>query len=109
MAGKHKPGKQPAGKSQARPGKPPARNAGTGARPVTDPKAAAAAVSAAKTQASSGGIFVGSQAIQLHGGIGVTEELNISHYYRRLYVIARQFGDVELHLARFAEAVDRAA
>lgn len=47
MAGKHKPGKQPAGKSQARPGKQPARNAGTGARPVTDPKAAAAAVSAA--------------------------------------------------------------
>ncbi|AMK19862.1 MULTISPECIES: acyl-CoA dehydrogenase family protein [Sphingobium] len=72
-----------------------------------DDDSRAAAVSAAKTHASSGGIYVGAQAIQLHGGIGVTEELNISHYYRRLYVIARQFGDVELHLARFAEATDR--
>jgi alkylation response protein AidB-like acyl-CoA dehydrogenase len=69
----------------------------------------AAAVSAAKVQASTGGLFVAGQAIQLHGGIGVTEELNISHYYRRLFVIARQFGDADLHLARFAQARDRAA
>ncbi len=65
-----------------------------------------AAVSAAKVQASTGGLFVGQQAIQLHGGIGVTEELNISHHYRRLFVIARQFGDADLHLARFAQATD---
>lgn len=69
----------------------------------------AAAVSAAKAQASTGGLFVGAQAIQLHGGIGVTEELSISHYYRRLFVIARQFGDADLHLARFAQARDRVA
>ncbi len=66
-----------------------------------------AAVSAAKVQASTGGLFVGQQAIQLHGGIGVTEELNISHHYRRLFVIARQLGDADLHLARFAQATDQ--
>ena len=65
-----------------------------------------AAVSAAKVQTSTGGLFVGQQAIQLHGGIGVTEELNISHHYRRLFVIARQFGDADLHLERFAQATD---
>jgi alkylation response protein AidB-like acyl-CoA dehydrogenase len=74
-----------------------------------DANARAAAVSAAKVQANNGGLFVGAQAIQLHGGIGVTEELSISHYYRRLFVIARQFGDTDLHLARFAQARDRVA
>lgn len=74
-----------------------------------DPHARTAAVSAAKVQASTGGLYVGGQAIQLHGGIGVTEELIISHYYRRLYAIARLFGDVDLHIARFADATDRAA
>lgn len=80
-----------------------------GAMEEDDPLARTAAVSAAKVQASTGGLFVTSQAIQLHGGIGVTEELIISHHYRRLYVIARQLGDVDLHLARFADATDQAA
>ena len=83
--------------------------AALGAMTEDNADARAAVVSAAKVQASTGGLFVGGQAIQLHGGIGVTEELNISHYYRRLYVIARQFGDADLHLARFAQARDRAA
>ncbi|MFT4054136.1 MAG: acyl-CoA dehydrogenase [Novosphingobium sp.] len=74
-----------------------------------DADARTAAVSAAKVQAGTGGLLVTGQAIQLHGGIGVTEELIVSHFYRRLYVIARQFGDTDLHLARFAEARDRAA
>lgn len=65
-----------------------------------------AAVSALKVQSAKAGHFIGSQAIQLHGGIGVTEELPISHYYRRLYVIARTFGDAELHADRFALALD---
>ncbi|WP_327753882.1 acyl-CoA dehydrogenase (plasmid) [Sphingobium sp. SJ10-10] len=74
-----------------------------------DSAARAAAISAVKATVSTAGLFVGGQAIQLHGGIGVTEELNISHYYRRLFVIARQFGDDDLHLDRFAAAVDSAA
>lgn len=76
---------------------------------LDDADARRAAVSAAKVQVATGGVFVAGQAIQLHGGIGVTEELNVSHYYRRLYVIARQFGDAEMHLARFATATDRLA
>ncbi|WP_298400569.1 acyl-CoA dehydrogenase [Sphingobium sp.] len=78
-----------------------------GAMAGDDAQASTAAVSAAKVQVSTGGLQVGAQAIQLHGGIGVTEELNISHHYRRLYAIARQFGDAELHLARFAQARDQ--
>lgn len=66
-----------------------------------------AAVSALKVQVAEGGLFVASQAIQLHGGIGVTEELPISHYYRRLFVIARLFGGTDMHVDRFADALDR--
>lgn len=77
-----------------------------GAMDGEDAAKRAAAISAAKATVSSAGLFVGGQAIQLHGGIGVTEELNISHYYRRLFVIARQFGDADLHLDRFAAAMD---
>lgn len=63
-------------------------------------------VAAAKVVAAKAGLFVGGQAIQLHGGIGVTEELKISHYYRRLHAISRQLGDSDFHLARFASATD---
>ncbi|MFC3443416.1 acyl-CoA dehydrogenase family protein [Sphingobium rhizovicinum] len=82
--------------------------AALGAMAGDDAQARTAAVAAAKVQLSTGGLQVGAQAIQLHGGIGVTEELNISHFYRKLYGISRQFGDVDLHLARFAQARDQA-
>jgi alkylation response protein AidB-like acyl-CoA dehydrogenase len=68
-----------------------------------------AATSALKVQLTKGSMIVGQQAIQLHGGIGVTEELIISHYYRRLFAITRQLGDSDLHLARFVDASDRLA
>ena len=42
--------------------------------------------------------FVGQQAIQLHGGMGVTEEMAVSHYFKRLTCIAALFGDVDHHL-----------
>jgi alkylation response protein AidB-like acyl-CoA dehydrogenase len=45
---------------------------------------------------------VSQEAIQLHGGMGMTEEMKISHTFRRLTMIAQQFGDVDHHLARFA-------
>ena len=41
-------------------------------------------------------------AVQLHGGMGMTDELKISHTFRRLTVIAQQFGDADYHLRRFA-------
>ena len=66
----------------------------------------AAATSALKAQAASAGLHVTREAIQMHGGIGLTEELAISHYYRRLYVSARLLGDEAVHLDRFAHATN---
>ena len=65
------------------------------------PKERALGVSAAKVKIADAAALVGEQAIQLHGGIGVTEEHVIGHYYRRLYVIARSFGTVDTHLERY--------
>ena len=48
------------------------------------------------------GIFIGENAVQLHGGMGVTEELRIGHYFKRLLVIDAQFGNSDHHLACFA-------
>lgn len=62
------------------------------------------AVSAMKAIISSAGMWVGRNAIQLHGGIGMTEEYAIGHYYRRLFVIASLFGDEDHHLQRVADA-----
>jgi len=60
------------------------------------------AMSAMKAVVSSAALFVGRQSVQLHGGIGMTEEYAIGHYYRRLFVIANQFGGEDLHLKRMA-------
>ena len=48
------------------------------------------------------GIFIGENAVQLHGGMGMTEELRIGHYFKRLLVIDAQFGNADHHLTRFA-------
>ena len=56
------------------------------------------AISAAKVQIGRGGRFVGQQAVQLHGGVGMTDELLISHYFKRLTVIDTMFGNVDYHL-----------
>jgi alkylation response protein AidB-like acyl-CoA dehydrogenase len=63
-------------------------------------------VAAAKAQIGTGGKFVGHQAIQLHGGIGMTDELRIGHYAKRLVALNTLFGDAEYHLARMAEQLD---
>ena len=47
-------------------------------------------------------IFLGENAVQLHGGMGMTEELRIGHYFKRLLVIEAQFGNADYHLAKFA-------
>jgi pimeloyl-CoA dehydrogenase small subunit len=59
-------------------------------------------ISAAKVQVARSGRFVGTQAIQLHGGIGLTEECQVGHFYRHLTVFEILFGDVAHHLARLA-------
>jgi alkylation response protein AidB-like acyl-CoA dehydrogenase len=60
------------------------------------------AVSAAKELIGRAGRYVGQQAIQLHGGMGMTDELDVGHYFKRLTAIDTTFGDSDFHLARFA-------
>jgi alkylation response protein AidB-like acyl-CoA dehydrogenase len=59
------------------------------------------AVAAAKYRVGQAARFVGQQAIQLHGGMGVTDELPASHYFKRLSTIELTLGDADHHLARF--------
>lgn len=47
-------------------------------------------------------LFIGENAVQLHGGMGMTEELRIGHYFKRLLVIDAQFGNADFHLQQFA-------
>lgn len=61
-------------------------------------------IAAAKVQIGRAAKFVGQQAVQLHGGIGVTEECQAGHYFRRLGIIDLMFGDAEHHLAALAQA-----
>lgn len=62
----------------------------------------ARAMSAAKVVVGEACRFVGEQAVQLHGGMGMTEELDIAHCFRRLFAIEKRFGSTQDHLARFA-------
>jgi alkylation response protein AidB-like acyl-CoA dehydrogenase len=62
-------------------------------------------ISAAKIKIADACRHVSQEAVQLHGGMGMTEELKISHTFRRLTMLAQAFGDAEHHLERFA-AVD---
>ncbi|WP_342114874.1 acyl-CoA dehydrogenase family protein [Pseudoduganella sp. OTU4001] len=58
-------------------------------------------VSAAKVRVGQAARFVGQQAVQLHGGMGVTDELPAAHYFKRLAMIELTLGDVDHHLERF--------
>jgi pimeloyl-CoA dehydrogenase small subunit len=69
-----------------------------------DAKERATAVAAAKVQIGKSAKFVGQQAIQLHGGIGMTQEARIGHYFKRLTMIENTFGDTDYHLRRVTES-----
>ena len=60
-----------------------------------------AAVSAAKAKVARGANFVGQNAIQTHGGIGITQELAIGHYFKRSTMIESQFGSADHHMDRY--------
>jgi pimeloyl-CoA dehydrogenase small subunit len=68
-----------------------------------DAKERANAIAAAKVQIGKSGKFVGQQSIQLHGGIGMTMEAKIGHYFKRLTMIENTFGDTDYHLARVSD------
>ena len=62
----------------------------------------AGVVAAAKEMTGRAGRYVGQQAIQLHGGMGMTDELNVSHYFKRLTAIDVLFGNAASQRTRFA-------
>jgi pimeloyl-CoA dehydrogenase small subunit len=64
----------------------------------------ATAVAAAKVQIGKSAKFVGQQSIQLHGGIGMTMEAKIGHYFKRLTMIENTYGDTDYHLRRVSES-----
>src|ERR1700730_3862684 len=68
-----------------------------------DAKERATAIASAKVQIGKSGKFVGQQSIQLHGGIGMTQEARIGHYFKRLTMIENTFGDTDYHLRRVSE------
>jgi pimeloyl-CoA dehydrogenase small subunit len=76
---------------------------------LADAKERRRVISAAKVQIGKSGRFVGQQSIQLHGGIGMTDEYIAGHYFKRLTMIDQSFGDVDHHLDRFAEVALPAA
>jgi alkylation response protein AidB-like acyl-CoA dehydrogenase len=64
--------------------------------------------SGAKSKVGYAGKFIADQAVQLHGGMGMTDELNVGHYFKRISSINIQFGDPGHHLLRFVQ-LDAAA
>jgi alkylation response protein AidB-like acyl-CoA dehydrogenase len=61
-----------------------------------------AAVSAAKVVTNTASRLVGAQGIQLHGGVGMTDEYAVGHYFKRLIAIEKAFGDTDYHVKRLA-------
>jgi alkylation response protein AidB-like acyl-CoA dehydrogenase len=64
-------------------------------------------LSAAKVVIGNACRFISQQSVQLHGGMGMTEELNVSHFFKRLMAIELSFGDTDTHLQRFASLTQR--
>jgi len=60
------------------------------------------AISAAKVQIGRSGKFIGQQSVQLHGGIGMTMEYKVGHYFKRATMIEMMFGDADYHLRELA-------
>jgi alkylation response protein AidB-like acyl-CoA dehydrogenase len=63
------------------------------------------AVSAAKTYIGQAGRLVGQQAVQLHGAMGVVDDVMVSHYFKRLTMIDMSLGNTDFHLARFSNTL----
>jgi alkylation response protein AidB-like acyl-CoA dehydrogenase len=63
------------------------------------------AISGAKAYIGQAARFVGQQAVQLHGAMGVVDDLIVSHYFKRLTMIDLSLGDADFHLARFSDAL----
>ena len=64
---------------------------------------APAAVSAAKSRVGRAARRIGEECVQLHGGIGITEELDVGHYFKRLTTFQQLFGSTDFHTTRFRQ------
>ena len=71
---------------------------------ASDDPAARKAIDAIKYQVGSAGVDLAREAVQLHGGMGVTWELDIAHYFKRMTAIDILFGNADYHLDRFMES-----
>ncbi|MGO8856854.1 MAG: acyl-CoA dehydrogenase family protein [Steroidobacteraceae bacterium] len=69
----------------------------------SDPIERRRAISAAKAMVGRSGRFVGQQAVQLHGGMGMTDELPVGYYFKRLTCIDLTWGNVEHHVERYGD------
>ena len=67
-----------------------------------DPVERTRALHAAKVQIGRSGRHIGQEAVQLHGGIGVTMEYAVGHHFKRMTMIERGYGDTDSHLAALA-------
>ena len=68
-----------------------------------DPCERRKAIAAAKAMSGRSGRYVGQQAVQLHGGMGVSDELAVGHYFKRLTCIDLTWGDAAHHLERYSD------
>jgi alkylation response protein AidB-like acyl-CoA dehydrogenase len=73
---------------------------------LDDPLARRKAIAAARTAIADASRFVSKNAVQLHGGMGVTDELSVSHHVKRLTMLNQTYGDYEHHLAQYVELMD---
>lgn len=75
---------------------------GTMAVNYEDAQERATAIAATKVQVGRSAKYIGQQSVQLHGGVGMTQEYKIGHYFKRLTMIESSFGDADYHLRRIA-------
>ena len=70
---------------------------------VEGSKDAKKSISGLKYQVGKAAKFIGQQSVQLHGGMGVTDELNVGHFFKRLTTIISIFGNTDYHLKRYSQ------
>ncbi|MBN3821934.1 acyl-CoA dehydrogenase, partial [Paraburkholderia sp. Se-20369] len=70
-----------------------------------DPRERTRKLAAAKVMVAKAGRYVGQQAVQLHGGMGMTDELEVGDYFKRLTMFDPLFGDSDFHVARYCAAL----
>ena len=75
---------------------------------VDEPEQAQRMLSAAKIMCASAGRFIGQQAVQLHGGMGMTDELEVGDYFKHLTMVDVLLGDSEFHMTRYSRLMEEA-